>query len=375
MKNGVIKSDWFTGLIITLIFLIFAGSDFIASMERNAYDFGVQSSSRIPSNKIAIIAIDDQSINNIGRWPWSRDIHARMHDILAQGGVKAVGQTVFFSEPQLDPGLQFIRELKQVFENSSMANAPELVEALALSIEDTRKLVKNKRDVNGQAAVQKIADALEASPLRQQIPEEIAAYLEYINTAEVVLDTDNVLAKSMNNAGNIVFNMPFVPGQPNGEPDAPLPTYIAKNQLIKKNIIDNAASNPNGFTPLPMIDAYQAIAILGEQASTIGALVSLPDVDGGIRTEPLVIDYYGQLYPSMALLLAAKSLNLGIEDIRITVGSSVQLGRLNIKTDGHSLINTFFYDDDEYYSAFPVDSFFDVRRGKFLPINTKIKLC
>lgn len=374
MKNSVIKSDWFTGLIITLIFLIFAGSDFIASMERNAYDFGVQSSSRIPSNKIAIIAIDDQSINNIGRWPWSRDIHAKMHDILAQGGVKAVGQTVFFSEPQLDPGLQFIRELKQVFENSSMANAPELVETLASTIEDTKKLVKNKRDANGRAAVQKIADALESSPLRQQAPEEIAAYLEYINTAEVVLDTDNILVKSMKNAGNIVLNMPFVPGQPNGEPDAPLPAYIAKNQLIEKNIIDNAASNPNGFTPLPMIDAYQPIAILGEQASAIGALVSLPDIDGGIRTEPLVIDYYGQLYPSMALLLAAKSLNLGIEDIRITVGSSVQLGRLNIKTDAHSLMNTFFYDDDEYYSAFPVDSFYDVLQGKIPADKYKDKI-
>jgi len=115
MKNGVLKSDWFTGLIITFIFLIFANSDFIASIERSAYDFGVRSSSRIASDKIAIIAIDDQSIDNIGRWPWSRDIHAQMHDLLAQGGAKAIGQTVFFSEPQIDPGLQFIRELKQAF--------------------------------------------------------------------------------------------------------------------------------------------------------------------------------------------------------------------------------------------------------------------
>lgn len=368
MKNGVFKSDWFTGLVITLIFLAFTGSDFIASMERSAYDFGVKSSSRIPSDKIAIIAIDDQSIDNIGRWPWSRDIHAKMHDLLAQGGAKAVGQTVFFSEPQLDPGLQFIRELKQAFEESSMASVPELVDELALTIEDTRAIVKNKRDGKGRAAVQKIADALEASPLRQQIPEELAAYLEYINTAEVVLDTDNMLAESMKNAGNIVFNMPFVPGLAYGEPDAPLPIYISKNQLADKNIIDSAATNPAGFTPVPMVEAYQPIAVLGEQASAIGALVSLPDVDGGIRTEPLVIDYYGELYPSMALLLAAKSLNLSIEDIKINVGSSVQLGRLNIKTDGYSLMNTFFYHDEEYYSAFTVDSFFDVLQGK-IPVD------
>ncbi|MBT8119032.1 MAG: CHASE2 domain-containing protein [Gammaproteobacteria bacterium] len=364
MKNGVFKSDWFTGLVIVFIFLIFASSDFIASIERSAYDFGVRSSSRIPSDKIAIIAIDDQSIDNIGRWPWSRDIHAQMHDILAEGGAKAVGQTVFFSEPQLDPGLQFIRELKQAFEESSISAVPMYVEELALNIEDSRALVKNKRDANGRAAVKKISDVLEKSPLRRQVAEELTAYLEYINSAEVILDTDNTLAKSMKNAGNVIFYMPVVQGQPYGQPDEPLPEYVVKNRLPEDNIIDSAVTNPEGFTPLPVIDAYPPIAILGEQSEAIGASVPLPDVDGGIRTEPLVIDYYGDFYPSMALMLAAKSLNLGIEDIQITVGSDVQLGRLNIKTDGYSLMNTFFYHDEDYNAAFPVDSFYDVLKGK-----------
>jgi len=368
MKNGVFKSDWFTGLVITFIFLIFAGSDFIASIERNAYDFGVKSSSRIPSDKIAIIAIDDQSIDNIGRWPWSRDIHAQMHDILAEGGAKAVGQTVFFSEPQIDPGLQFIRELKQAFEESSISAVPMFVEELALTVEESYELVKDKRDVNGQAAVNKITDALEESPLRSQVAEELDAYLEYINSAELLLDTDSLLAQSMQNAGNIIFYMPVVSGQPYGQPDAALPDFVTKNKLPENNIIDDIATNPEGFTPLPVVDAYPPIAILGEETDAIGASVPLPDVDGGIRTEPLVIDYYGEFYPSMALMLAAKSLNLGIDDIKISVGSSVQLGRLNIKTDGYSLMNTFFYHDENDISAFPVDSFFDVLQGK-IPAN------
>jgi serine/threonine-protein kinase len=374
MKNGVFKSDWFNGLVIILIFLIFAGSDFIASIERSAYDFGVRSSSRIPSDKIAIIAIDDQSIDNIGRWPWPRDIHAQIHDILTEGGAKAIGQTVFFSEPQLDPGLQFIRELKQALEESSISAVPMYVEELALSIEDSRALVKNKRDANGRNAVQKISDALEASPLRDQVAEELTAYMEYINTAEVVLDTDNTLAQSMKEAGNVVFYMPVVQGQPYGHPDEPLPEYVVKNRLPENNIIDSAVTNPEGYTPLPVIDAYPPIAILGEQSDAIGASVPLPDVDGGIRTEPLVIDYYGELYPSMALMLAAKSLNLGIEDIQITVGSDVKLGRLNIKTDGYSLMKTFFYHDKDYNAAFPVDSFYDVLKGKIPAEKYKDKI-
>ena len=374
MRNGVIKSDWFTGLIITFILLIFTSSDFIASLERSAYDYGVKSSSRIPSDKIAIIAIDDQSINNIGRWPWSRDIHAQMLDILAQSGAKAIGQTVFFSEPQLDPGLQFIRELKQKFADSSIATVPALVAELSATIESSRDLVKNKRDANGKAAVQKLADALAASPLQQQVAEEMRAYLDYVSTAEVILDTDNTLATSMKNAGNVVFNIPFIPGHPLGQPDAPLPDYVSKNKLGKDNIIDTAISNPEGSTPLQVIEAYQPIAVLGEQATAIGALVTLPDVDGGIRTEPLVVDYYGEYYPSMALMLAAKGLNLGIEDIQITVGSDVRLGRLNIKTDGYSLMNTFFYHDEERNSAFQIDSFYDVLKGKIPATKYKDKI-
>jgi len=365
MKNGVFKSDWFTGLIITFIFLIFAGSDFIASIERSAYDFGVRSSTRTPSDKIAIIAIDNESIDNIGRWPWSRDIHAQMLDILTKGGAKAIGQTVFFSEPQIDPGLQFIRELKQTFETSSIAAVPMFVEELASTIKDSRKLVKSKRDAHGKTAVKKIAHALEQSPLRYQVAEELNAYIEYINSAEVALDTDSTLAQSIKNAGNVIFYMPVVQGQPYGQPDNPLPEFVTRNKIPESNIINNEASNPEGFTPLPVVDAYPPIDILGEQSYAIGASAALPDVDGGIRTEPLVVDYYGDYYPSMALLLAAKGLNLGLKDIKITVGSSVQLGGLNIKTDAYSLMNTFFYHDDEDYNpAFQVDSFFDVLQGK-----------
>ena len=375
MKNGVFKSDWFTGLIITFIFLIFSGSDFIASIERSAYDFGVRSSTQTPSDKIAIIAIDNQSIDNIGRWPWSRDIHAQMHDILTRGGAKAIGQTVFFSEPQIDPGLQFIRELKHAFESSSIAAVPIFVEELALAVEDSRALVKNKRDVNGRAAVQKIAEALEESPLRSQVSKELNDYIEYINSAEIILDTDNTLALSIKNAGNVIFNMPVVQGQPYGQPDASLPEFVTRNKIPQNNIINNETNNPQGFTPLPVVDAFPPIAILGEQSYAIGASVPLPDVDGGIRSEPLVVDYYGDYYPSMALLLAAKGLNLGLDDIQISVGSDVRLGRLNIKTDGYSLMNTFFYHDDENYNpAFPVDSFFDVLQGKIPAEKYKDKI-
>ena len=73
--------------------------------------------------------------------------------------------------------------------------------------------------------------------------------------------------------------------------------------------------------------------MLGSKALAIGHLNSYPDVDGAIRTEPLVVGYYNQYYPSLSLMLAAKSLNLEPKDIHINLGESVQLGNQTIATD------------------------------------------
>ncbi|HXE39491.1 MAG TPA: CHASE2 domain-containing protein, partial [Azonexus sp.] len=61
-KAAFWKSDWFLGVVISLLMLFAAGSDLLQSLERKAYDMGVQASRRSPSDRVAVIAIDDQSI-------------------------------------------------------------------------------------------------------------------------------------------------------------------------------------------------------------------------------------------------------------------------------------------------------------------------
>ena len=109
MKQGLLTRDWFVGLLVATTVLILGYAGVFSGIERSAYDVGVRASSNTPSDKIAVIAIDDVSIANIGRWPWSRDNHAKMHVLLKEGGAKVIGQTTFFVEPQLDPGLKHIK--------------------------------------------------------------------------------------------------------------------------------------------------------------------------------------------------------------------------------------------------------------------------
>jgi len=121
MKQGLFRSDWFAGLAICLIIIVLGNWGTFDNIERSAYDLGVRYSSKTPTDKVAVVAIDNESIANIGRWPWPRDIHAKMHEILAEGGAKIIGQTTFFIEPQIDPGLKRIQDMMNFYANSSLS--------------------------------------------------------------------------------------------------------------------------------------------------------------------------------------------------------------------------------------------------------------
>lgn len=363
MNTRVFKSDWFAGTVFTLLFLAFSGSDFVSSIELYAYDLGIKFSTRIPSDKIAIIAIDDKSIDTIGRFPWSRDIHAMMYDTLVANGAKVIGQTAFFPEPQIDSGLKYIRELKSSFDKSGLNKMSGTVDQLTTSIKSAQRAVKNKN----WTTKKKFKEILETTDSLKAIPTQLNNYRSQLDLAEKSLDTDARLAQSIHNAGNIVFNMPAVGGQSFGRPDTKLPIFLSRFQIADKNIIDPATTFSADSKPLPVIEMIYPIEQLGTQASSIGITLPTFDIDGVIRTEALAVNYYEMYYPSLALMIAAKSLNLNIDDLQLIIGSGIQLGRHTIHTDSNTVIRPFYYQhkSNSYTGnyAFSIDSFSDVLQG------------
>ncbi|MFC5496686.1 CHASE2 domain-containing serine/threonine-protein kinase [Caenimonas terrae] len=291
-------------LIVLAVVILDRSTDVVETLERRFYDFASTSSGRQPSDRIAIIAIDDTSVRNIGRWPWPRDVHAQLIDMLAAAKAKTIVHTVFFFEPQTDRGLVYIRKMKEAL---------------------------------GRA---------EQGPLTEQLGKVIA-------DAESSLDTDSKLAASMAKAGNVLIPSVFALAEPLGKPDKPLPPFALKSAIDENN----------GFSE-PAVSGQQPIDSIGNAAAGVGHLNFLNDVDGAVRQQPLLVNYYGKAIPSLALLAAGNSLNLGPSDIRLNPGESVQIGKLRIKTNEIARMLPQFYKARDGKPPFAIDSFYDVLSGK-----------
>ena len=313
MRSGFWKSDWFLVVLLVVAWLVaqpFGLRDFQRRVENAAYDMGVRATSRAPSEKIAVIAIDDTSIANIGRWPWPRDVHAKMTDLLAHAKAKVIANTLFLFEPQTDPGYQYVTRLLEL---------------------------ASKMEAGGQ------------------VTSEHSQLVALLKEAESSLNTDRRLAQSYARAGNVLLPILFTIDIPRGKPDRALPDFVARNAIPSKE---------EELGALPASEVQIPIEILGRTTAGLGHLNANPDVDGGIRTEPLVLRYFDSHFASLSAMIAAKSLNLGPADIRIRANEGVTLGRLRIGTDPALQMYTYFYKDRDNRSAFQVDSFYDVITGK-----------
>jgi len=335
MKSGFWKTDWFFGLVVAIAMLLIGNSDLLQSLERKAYDVGVMSSSRTPLDRIAIIAIDDVSIANLGRWPWSREIHAKMTDILSEAKAKVVGNTVFFTEPQIDPGYQYILKLLEM----TGATAPVAADTNAAP---------------SAASVSAAAPAVEpaAAPAG-----ELGQFVALLRQAEGALNPDRKLADSFQRARNVLVPMLFTLGDPRGKPDKALPEYASRNALAGVRGQPESLALSSSAVQVP-------IEAIGKAVAGMGHLAANPDVDGAIRSEPLVVQFFDQYFPSMSMMIAARSLNLGSADIKVRPGEGVTLGKLRIGTDPVLQMQTYFYRDRDGRPAFQVDSFYDVYTGK-----------
>ena len=88
---------WLTG-VATLLLLSWLNPAWLGRLDLLAYDL------LLPKPPVwlespLIIAIDDASLQELGRWPWPRARHADMLERLDKAGASAIGMAVLFGEP------------------------------------------------------------------------------------------------------------------------------------------------------------------------------------------------------------------------------------------------------------------------------------
>ncbi len=118
MKKFLLKEFPFIFLFMLLSgFFYIRGCEFIDYMELKSLDYRVKIKGKEkPVEDVIIVAIDEKSIKELGRWPWSRDIIAQGIEKLIKMGAKTVGLDIVFSEreefKQKEKFIEFLEQME-----------------------------------------------------------------------------------------------------------------------------------------------------------------------------------------------------------------------------------------------------------------------
>lgn len=300
MENRFKKIVAVSPLKITLLIIIialvafFADTPFLRFMELKTLDLRMVSRGQLAtSGQVVIAAIDEKSLKEIGRWPWSRTVIAQLLDTFKKYGVKAVGFDVVFSEPDTNSSLQTIDQISRELAAQGLQNA-------RLS-----QILKGKRQAANSDAV--LAKAIERA-------NNVTLGYFFHTTKK---DVEHLKQEDIDRKETLVGNSRYPIVQTRAEPD-------------KYNMIYAYAAEPS----LPE---------LSDVAVNSGYFNAFPDPDGVIRWAPLVMKMGENYYFPMSIATLLQYLDMpAIKLVLNEVGvESIQIEDVQIPVDesGRLLIN------------------------------------
>lgn len=104
-------------LALTAVFLLHVGGvihiPILTSLENQAYDSRLKIT--LPEQvdrQVVIIDIDEKSIDEIGQWPWNRNVLANINDALFDYyQIKVIGYDIVFAEEDIDEGAKLLDKM------------------------------------------------------------------------------------------------------------------------------------------------------------------------------------------------------------------------------------------------------------------------
>jgi adenylate cyclase len=246
---------WPLAITLTVVIVVscgyLTGFPFLEELELKAFDLRLRARGPIAtSEQVSIVAIDEESLEKIGRWPWSRDVMAKLARKIDSHSPRAVGYDISFFDSQENPAQNEILLLAKHAAELGIKVTPELMGYL-----------KNRLTATN-------ADLQLALALQNATSPQILGY--YFNLASDAQRIEHTLDR-------------------------------AASYPIQKTVKNVEIKEP----PVPRArKARTNIEILARAASSQAFFNILPDGDGTIRRYPLTMSYGGQFYQPLAAALA-----------------------------------------------------------------------
>jgi adenylate cyclase len=281
------------GITLAMVLLVVFRPFFSEILELKLYDlkFRVRGA-RAPGPEVVIVTIDDDSLKALGRWPWSREIQARLINRIKEADPKVIGLDVIFAEKEETAAVETIRNLRQGLARDGSAT-PAILHLLTQE--------ENRVNVDRQLA----------QAIAQGSPTLLGFYFNEVG-GKAAPKAEQFMATSAPRGCtyNLVRWLDNKPTQ--------IPIMGAED--IKLNLQEISADSAGG-----------------------GFFNMVPDVDGCVRWFPQAIVFGGDIF--MPLTLAAVQQYLGRPPLALTMSRTgvegVRLGNLELPVDrfGRLLIN------------------------------------
>ena len=243
--------------------------DILQPLEHKVYDSVARLRQRKAATKVVVLEIDDQSIQQLGSWPWPRSYLAEMVKLLSDAGVQAMGISLLYPTRELNPGLQEIKFIK--------------------------KMLSDKPTKAGRKTATKLNSILAEAGNR--------------------LDHDARLISAVRSAHNVVLPVRFSIGSPENGSSDKLSDWLKLNSIELSNYPqsqDILFIDSNRMRGIFSNDRIQASRItepyqdLSKKAGALGHINLIGDTDGIVRRIPLLITYQDREFASFALQVARK---------------------------------------------------------------------
>ncbi len=303
--------------ILAVSVIYYLDPDFLSWLELKTLDWRFLWRGKIvTTGEVALVAIDEKSLDELGRWPWPRVRMAQLLDALVKYEAKVVGFDIVWAEPDENSELKSLSALKQKMNELKLTN----------------------RDLE-----------------------------KYLSQAIQKADTDRTLADSLARSRRAVLGYFF---HFFAKEDLPQEKKQLPQDLPPLSTYNWVKYSSQAAAKVPLFEATYAevnIPVIAEAAEGAGYFNIIPDRDGTMRWIPLVIKYQDKHYCALSLAVLQKFLDNPPLVLRIAEFGvdEIRLGDLSIPTneEGRMLIN---YRGPQ--KTFPHYSATDVIHGR-VPVN------